>query len=953
MTDHNEDLKPLAIEGKLPLKAVGIENLREAHPTNMPPHRYLHRWFARRPTPVARLATLASVLPKDTETDELLELMQFGPKEGVDKPLDKYIEEKKATEDDRSGTLSDHYGYPRPFKLSPSTERLDELHNTLRSHWDGEIPSVIDPTAGGGVIPYESVRYRLPTYANELNSVPSLILKAILYYAPTVGDITPELENWANKINERAKDKLSQYFPSGNGRDQPDNYVCTYSVTCSSCGRQIPLVPKWRVRTRTGAETVIVHPSFSEDGSLEFACWINPTDEELGDFDPTDGPVSRGGDAECLNCGVVSEADEIKQRIADGDYRDEIYCVRTHDSDGSFGFRAPNEDDYAAMEAATDKVSSSFELSSLLSADIPEGQKTSEPLGWGLEQWRDMFTDRQLVSHYEFLDAVNHFRSDIYEKHDEEEAEAILSLITLTAGKLVDYNSRLSGWDTVQGFPNPLSKDKNYAFKRIYPDNNLTTGGLSFLSQLDRVSESYAHIVEYLPEDAEPASVTNQDAASLPYEDDSLQAAIIDPPYYSSVMYAELSDVYYAWMKEYLKDTFPELFGPETTDKSNEAVANSSRFEDVAGEVSKKQLARDFYEEKMDDIFSELSRIIEPGGVMTVMFTHKETDAWDTLTMSLINSGFTITSTHPITSEMPQRAGMRSSASADTTLLLTGRKPHEERDPENAVPTLWSDVEADTREAAKDAARDLLKSGISLTKTDVIISAFGPTLRVFADAYPVVDDQDEEVPPRKALETAREAVTQILVDEYLEGMDVDTLDDITEWYILCWLVHEAETFSYDDGRQLGLGIGVDIDEIKRSTKTWRKSRGDISLRGHDGRVQNINEKPEDRSSRLPVDPGDLSFPRSLDAVHAAMHVYDKRGETETIEWLRERNFDSDSQFKATLKALLQVLPHNHEDWELARDLAVGRTSDVLDLDFSPNVFAEDDDDTSQSTLGEH
>jgi len=48
-----------------------------------------------------------------------------------------------------------------------------------------------------------------------------------------------------------------------------------------------------------------------------------------------------------------------------------------------------------------------------------------------------------------------------------------------------------------------------------------------------------------------------------------------------------------------------------------------------------------------------------------------------------------------------------------------------------------------------------------------------------------------------------------------------------------------------------------------------------------------------------------------------------------------------------------VLPHNHEDWELARDLAVGRTSDVLDLDFSPNVFAEDDDDTSQSTLGEH
>jgi len=29
----------------------------------------------------------------------------------------------------------------------------------------------------------------------------------------------------------------------------------------------------------------------------------------------------------------------------------------------------------------------------------------------------------------------------------------------------------------------------------------------------------------------------------------------------------------------------------------------------------------------------------------------------------------------------------------------------------------------------------------------VIISAFGPTLKVYADAYPVVDDQDNEVLP--------------------------------------------------------------------------------------------------------------------------------------------------------------------------------------------------------------
>jgi hypothetical protein len=224
---------------------------------------------------------------------------------------------------------------------------------------------------------------------------------------------------------------------------------------------------------------------------------------------------------------------------------------------------------------------------------------------------------------------------------------------------------------------------------------------------------------------------------------------------------------------------------------------------------------------------------------------------------------------------------------------------------------------------------------------------------VFAEAYPVVDDEDNEVPPRRALEEAREAVTKVLVEEYLEAEGINNLDDVTEWYVLCWLVHGSQTFSYDEGRQLGLGIGVDIDEIKRSTKVWSKSGGDIQLRGHDHRVQNINKKPEDRSSRTAINPDDLSFGLALDKVHAAMHVYDVQGESACCDWLRERNFDSDSTFKATLKGLLQVLPHNHEDWELARDLVVGRTRDVLNLDFSPNVFAEDSEGTSQQDLSDY
>jgi adenine-specific DNA methylase len=956
MTQKNsqpeEEIKPLAIEGKLPLKAVGIENLREANPGHLPPHRYLHPWFARRPTPASRLAILASVLPKGTDSDDLLRWMQIGPKFDIEESISTYIEQKKATEDQRDGDLTDHYGYPRPFTSSPTESEIRELHEVLRDTWGGELPSMIDPTAGGGVIPFEALRYKLPTKANELNPVPSTVLKVLLEYVPECGDIESDVEKWAKRVNKIAKENISEYFPSESPAQEPENHICTYKITCQTCGSEIPLVKDWSIRT--ASKTKVVDKPVLNNGSVSYRCATDPSAEFLEGFDPKDGPINRGGDTECMSCGVVTESEEVQRLLAEGEFEYDVYCMRVEKNSGGTFYRAPTSNDVEGIQKAAKKIESDFELSTLLDSEIPKGEKTNEIRRYGPRQWRDLFSPRQLVTHYEYLKAFEQMKPKIKNNYDEKESEAILTLLTLASSKCVERNSRLTVWDSNWGFPANIFNGNNLAFKYVFVDNNLPVGAAGYMTQIEWITESYEELRSYLSGDTTPGEVTQGDAANLPYPDDSLEAVVVDPPYYSSIIYSELSDVFYVWMKEYLGDVFTDLFTSELTNKHDEAVANPSDFDGLSkADKSKRELANEEYENKMSDIFSELYRILEPGGVMTVMFTHKETDAWDTLTMSLINSGFTVTSTHPITSEMPQRASMQGSASADSTLLLTGRKPHQERNPENRVPTLWTDVESDTRSAAKEAARDLIDSGLSLTKTDVIISAFGPTLRVFADAYPVVDDEDNEVQPRRALEEAREAVTQVLVDEYLEVEGVSDLDDVTEWYVLCWLVHESQTFSYDDGRQLGLGIGVDIDDIKRSTKTWRKSRGDIKLRGHADRVQNINEKPENRSSRIPVNPDDLSFGLALDKVHAAMHVYDVQGESACCDWLRERNFDSDSTFKATLKALLQVLPHDHEDWELARDLAVGRTRDVLDLDFSPNVFAEDNEQTQQTGIGDY
>jgi adenine-specific DNA methylase len=53
----------------------------------------------------------------------------------------------------------------------------------------------MDPMAGGGSIPFESLRFGLTTYVYEINPVASVILLATLDYPARLG------ESFSNKIS--------------------------------------------------------------------------------------------------------------------------------------------------------------------------------------------------------------------------------------------------------------------------------------------------------------------------------------------------------------------------------------------------------------------------------------------------------------------------------------------------------------------------------------------------------------------------------------------------------------------------------------------------------------------------------------------------------------------------------------------------------------------------------
>jgi putative DNA methylase len=103
-------------------------------------------------------------------------------------------------------------------------------------------------------------------------------------------------------------------------------------------------------------------------------------------------------------------------------------------------------------------------------------------------------------------------------------------------------------------------------------------------------------------------------------------------------------------MKRSLGDAFPNYFASDLAPDDDEAVMNTARFKHMGRR--KTELAISDYENKMMAAFKEMHRVLSADGVLTVMFTHKQVDAWDTLGSALTNAGLRIDASWPVHTEM-------------------------------------------------------------------------------------------------------------------------------------------------------------------------------------------------------------------------------------------------------------------------------------------------------------
>jgi adenine-specific DNA methylase len=897
--DDQQRTTDLKIQDTLPVTSIGIESQRERRNfSDLPPQNYVHTWFARRPTAATRLAVLASILPEGYDENEMLRLIGMDPSNLPDLPdeerdiADHVVKKKNVKEQEGTdGRVYEHYGYRKAYKNAPSESDIEALHQTLQKTW-GRLPTIMDATAGGGAIPLESIRYGLDTHANELNSVAVAILHGVLEAPYTDRDLSGDIEHYGNKINERVREEIGHLYPDPDHQKHLER-IWAHTVGCPNCGANLPLSPNWWLDKDAG---IAVRPRYSkstENEPGEFTSF-EIVDAETTSFDPSDGTISYG-DASCY-CDWTIEAEEIKKQAQSED-------------DSGRSFVAPSDKEIKAIKEARDTIAgSSQELSTLLNTDVPSGEKTDELRRNGMTEWRDLYTDRQLLVHYHYWKAFENVKQEIREEYAEGEAKTILTYLALAADKAVDYNSRLSFWNPHLSNTEHAFDRHDFAFKWSFAESNLLAEGIGYEWVLEGVVEAYGEFRELASDKMGEAIVTQYDAAKLNHLNDSeIDVLVVDPPYYQNVMYAELSDHFYVWLKKYLDDVYPGQFESDLTNKANQAVARTSDFDGNNKELSKRELAKRDYEQKMADIFEELSRVLADDGVFTLMFTHKQTDAWDSLTKALLNAGFKITATHPVNTEAPLALNQADNNSVESTILLTS----ETRDQEDQMPALWEDVKSQARERAYETAREYEERSRGDDEefsnfVELTIAVYGPTLEMLTEQAPVRTSAGEEVQPEQVLDEARDAITAYIVDNYMID-ELRHVDDTTRWYLILWLAFGTRDVPSDEAMNLAKAMNVDFDDAK-DRRIWKKGGapdGEIRLRPYDDRVHS----PEaDGRIYEPIDASQMQFDSTIDAVHTTLWHYEEHGVDSAQNFIRARNLDTNSTYRAVLTQLANLLP---------------------------------------------
>lgn len=771
--------KPKLIEVALPLADLSEASSKEksvkhGHPAN------LHQWWARRPLAAARGVIWASLVDDPSGDDSL----------------------SRGEQDRERERLFDLLRRLVLWENSGDAEILKQARREIEKSYPSGPPPVLDPFGGGGAIPLEAQRLGLDVLAGDLNPVAVLIQRSVMELPSRFSGMRPvnetdrdnlttwdgaqglaaDVQHYGLALRDIAAQEVGDLYRDcvdENGRHlKPIAWIWARTVESPdpSWGGHVPLVGSWVLAKKGSTVKAWIEPVVDRDRqSVNF--------EIRRSGKPTISRTCSGGTGRCLATGATIPAAYIKEESRAGRMGVTLMAVVAEGEGGRVYLPPTAEGERLALTANPSWVPAS---------PLPAQGLGFRVQAYGMTQWSDLFSSRQLSSLSALSDALPQITSAA--EADAKKAglpddrlgvaeggagaraysEAIVTYLAFAIDKLADLANSLSAWEPVAQCPRHLFGRQTIPMVWDFAEGNpFGTRSGSFevvVSGIRRVLEGKG--IPIAP--TGNIEIAQRDARSR-VKDSSGALVSTDPPYYDNVGYADLSDFFFVWLRHNLSSVWPDECATLLSPKSEELIADPGRHGGGAA-------ASVYFESGMSDFMAELARAHLTNTPATIYYAYKATEiqdgqtrstGWSTFLQSVVDAGLMVTATWPLRTENKSRLrAMNSNALASSIVLVCRKRP--------TTASLASRGEfVSALNAELPLAVRLLQSG-NVAPVDLPQSTIGPGIGIFSRYAKVVEADGRAMPVSDALAIINDVLSQVLDGEEAE-LDADTRFAAT-WY---------------------------------------------------------------------------------------------------------------------------------------------------------------------------
>ncbi len=680
----SEFKKARLIETFFPSNIINPIALREKK--GRPPIFALHYYWTRKPLSVIRPVILASLLPSTFDHKKFFDLCGFSAK----------VEEQKAI-----------------YKMKPTEADLKLLKTSININFLNFL--LMDPFAGGGSIPFESLRYNLNILVNEYNPLAWLILNATLKYPNKLpNNFLIDFEKYFIEIFNKLKSEFGALYPDFNGEDL-GAYLYCWKTICPYCKKEIPLISNWNLCTKKNMQKSL-EPSIK---NKEIRYNIK---EKLTETKAT----CKKAIGTCIFCNKTIKNSEIIDQFNHNPEEQMLSLITIKKIQGK-GYFLPRDKDIEALRKATEIFNKNKE--GFLSKGILPTEKmemhTIRAAKY-LIKWQNLFNPRQLLIICRLTELIKDLIEELDKTKGKNYAEITGVYMSFLLGKLINRNSRLSTWDR------PGEKIMHACSNKL----NALQWDHTEINPFARVSGclqyGYRDIVKAIKYaesnlKTNPLEILNLDFLTLQKnsfkssKSKKIQLIITDPPYFDDAPYSELSEFFYVWYSRILGKIFeenPNFKSFQTPKKADISVSHTRNSVDFNSKFI--MMCKQFYSFLSDD------------GLLVMFFAHPKLKTWKTVFDAFIQANFHVTATWPVTTESKGLANVKKKGSLLSSLIIVARKTTFKKK-SDSFDSSWENFEELFIEKSTPKLKKLVKEGIQLS--DLNIVALGIALEMLTNPH--------------------------------------------------------------------------------------------------------------------------------------------------------------------------------------------------------------------------